>query len=267
MLIDDYLDQAKLHCKQDDIEFLVSKEWGQGRTVFGGVSAAILYAATKEYVDSERMLRSMSTNFVGPLVFGEPFQLHVEEIRSGKNVTQMQARAIQNGKNCVVSQFCFGLDRRSKIMVENKDQHELPPPSKANFIPQIPKVTPKFLKHFDLSIVKGGVPFLGKKCSSYHGWMRFKNPPQRITDAHIISLIDTWPPTLLQMLKWPAPASTVSWNIEFIHPHRELKNDDWFAYKAETRQAAGGYGHTEATIWDSHNEVIALSRQTVAVFD
>ncbi|MGB3726731.1 MAG: thioesterase family protein [Glaciecola sp.] len=267
MLIDDYLQLAALHIDKPNDSITIAKDWSQGRTVYGGLSAGILYAAAKPYVNPERVLRSMSTNFVGPLMAEQPFSISVEIIRAGKNVSQIQARASQDGKICVVSQFCFGEHRQSKIVVENTDKHHLNVPKKANFIPQIPKVTPKFLRHFDLALDEGGIPFTGKKCSHYYGWMRFKKPPQQVTDAHIVSLIDTWPPTLLQMLKWPAPASTVSWNLEFIHPHRALAPNDWFAYKADTRQAANGYGHTEATIWDAHGEVIALSRQTVAVFD
>lgn len=267
MHIDDYLEQALKHKNEPDLSFKIDKKWAQGRTVYGGLSASMLFAAARAYVAPERVLRSMTTNFVGPLLAESPFLISVEVVRAGKNVSQIQARALQDGKNCVVCQFCFGEDRDSKIVVENNEYHGLIEPKKGNFIPQIPKVTPKFLQHFDLAIEQGGIPFTGKKTSEYYGWMRYKKPPQAISDAHIVGIIDTWPPTLLQMLRWPAPASTVSWNLEFIHPHRTILPTDWFAYKCNTRQAAGGYGHTEATIWDSHGEVIALSRQTVAVFD
>lgn len=267
MQIDQFLTQASSVKVNPSQSFTISKHWSQGRTVYGGVSAAMLYCAAKEFVDNERVLRSMSCNFVGPMLVETPFVIHVEIVREGKNVSQVQARAIQNDKVCVLSQFCFGKGRESKISVKNDENHQLELPKKAKFFPQIPKVTPKFLKHFELAISNGGLPFTGKKTSHYHGWMRYKDSSQDINDAHIIGMIDVWPPTLLQMLRWPAPASTVSWNLEFLHPLRTMKADDWFAYKAETRQAADGYGHTEATIWDAHGQVIALSRQTVAVFD
>lgn len=266
MYIDDYFKLAKELINEPETCITVSKDWAQGRTVYGGLSAGILFAATKEHVASERVMRSAAINFVGPLLSEVPFSVSIEEIRSGKNVSQMQARAIQNDKICVVAQFCFGEDRVSKIEVPSVEEHGLSLPNKAKFIPQIPKVTPRFLRHFDLSIDEGSIPFTGRKTSNYSGWMRFKKPPHEISDAHIVCLIDTWPPAIIQMLKWPAPASTVSWNLEFIHPHRKLTPVDWFAYKVNTRQAANGYGHTEATIWDAHGEVIALSRQTVAVF-
>jgi len=246
---------------------IVPTTWAQGRTVFGGISAGMLYNAIRQQVSDERVLRSFTTNFVGPLSPELPFTVEVTLLREGKNVSQYTAQATQNGKSCVFVQACFGIGRKSAIRVENTDKHAMEVPKKGKFIPQIPKITPKFLRHFDLSINQGGIPFSRRKDSIYHGHMRFKKPPEKITDAHIITMIDAWPPTLLQMMKLPAPASTVSWNLEFIHPHKPVLPTDWFAYQAHTRQAEDGYGHTEATIWDKDNEVIAISRQTVAIFD
>jgi acyl-CoA thioesterase II len=258
---------ARTQRQHPEVLINIPEEWSQGRTVFGGLSAAMLYSAAKEYVEEDRPLRSMTTNFVGPLLFDVPFQIHVEIVREGKNVSQVLARVIQDDKSCVLTQFCFAKARQSKTAVKNNDQHNMAVTKKANFIPNIPKITPKFLRHYELSIDDGGLPFTGKKSSHYYGWMRFKKSPQTINVAHIISMIDAWPPTLIQQLRWPAPASTVSWNLEFIYPHRPLAPADWLAYKEDTRQAADGYGHTEATVWDIHGEVIALSRQTTAVFD
>ncbi|MCU7553916.1 thioesterase family protein [Alteromonas sp. ASW11-19] len=246
---------------------VIPADWGQGRTAFGGITAGLVFQAIGSQVETGRLLRSFTTNFVGPLTLDAPFSVQVSRLREGKNVSQLTGQIIQHDRVCVFCQACFGQARKSKIRVENTEQHQLEAPAKANFIPQIPKVTPRFLRHFELSVDKGGLPFTWKKDSVYEGFMRFKEAPEVITDAHVITLIDAWPPTLLQMMKLPAPASTVSWNIEFIHPHHEVSPDAWFAYKAHTRQAADGYGHTEATIWNSHGDVIALSRQTVAVFD
>lgn len=246
---------------------VITDDWAQGRTAFGGISAGMVYKAIARQVHDARLIRSFTTNFVGPLVLDAPFTIEVVRLREGSNVSQFTGQIVQNGKTCVFCQACFGKARKSGIKVENDEQHTMATPQKGKFIPQIPKVTPRFLRHFDLSIDKGGMPFSWKKDSKYYGFMRFKQPPQSISDAHIITLIDAWPPTLLQMMKLPAPASTVSWNIEFIHPHHEVSPGDWFAYQCHTRQAADGYGHTEATVWNAHGDVIALSRQTVAVFD
>ncbi|GAA6186347.1 thioesterase family protein [Aliiglaciecola sp. NS0011-25] len=269
MTLDELLAQAKEHSldanKQPTMTIL--KEWGQGRTVFGGLSASILYAAIKVKIDDDRVMRSFNCNFVGPLLVDTTFEIVVEILRQGKNATQALGRIVQDGKTCVTCQVCFGVARTSKIVVKNNDTHTMEIPKKGMFLPQIPKITPKFMRFYDLSIVEGRMPFMGSKKSEISGWMRFKKPPVEITDAHLISLIDAWPPTILQMLRLPAPSSTMSWNIEFIHPHQDFSPADWFAFKAITRQAADGYAHTEGNVWDQSGQLIAISRQTVGIFD
>ena len=269
MTIDSLIENTRNHILKPDIypTLRISDDWAQGRTAYGGVSAALAYVAMKEKVQEGRLMRSFNCNFVGPLVTDEVFSIEVDVLREGKNASQVLAKITQKDKVCVLCQASFGVSRDSKISVNNDDRHAMPVPKKAKFIPYIPKVTPKFIRQFELSIDKGGLPFTASKEHCIHGWMRFKKAVNTISDAHLICLIDAWPPTVLQMLRWPAPASTMSWNVEFIHPHGELNPQDWFAYQATTRQAADGYAHTEANIWDAQGELIAISRQAVAVFD
>lgn len=269
MTIDEILSLTCAHIKDRDSQpnLTIPNNWSQGRTAYGGISAAVAYQAMREIIDESRLLRSFNCNFVGPIIPDEPFEIETEILREGKNASQIVAKIIQNGNISLLSQAAFGVPRKSKVSVENFDRHQMSLPKKPNFIPAIPKVTPKFIRNFELSIDSGRLPFTGSKHHHLHGWMRYKQPPATITDAHLIGLFDSWPPTVLQMLRWPAPASTMSWNVEFIHPHKEIKPTDWLAYQANTRQAADGYGHTEANIWDQQGELIAVSRQAVAIFD
>ncbi|WP_371188618.1 acyl-CoA thioesterase [Thalassotalea maritima] len=248
-------------------DIVIDKSWAQGRTVFGGLTSAIAYQAIACQVTDGRLLRSLSINFIAPIQVGESLKIYVEQLRHGKNVSQYQARIMQNEQVCLLAMASFGVERVSSITVTNTDRQIMAPPKKPSFLPPIPGVVPKFLRHIDLALVDSRLPFTNSKRSDLRGWMRFSEAPQSITDAHIITLIDSWPPAVLQMLKWPAPASTMSWNIEFIHPHRRINPSNWFAYQVQTRQAADGYAHTEANVWDSYGELIAISRQVVTVFD
>jgi acyl-CoA thioesterase len=98
------------------------------------------------------------------------------------------AKAVQNDKVCIVSQASFGVPKKSKINVDNIEQHNMDMPKKSMFLPQIPKLVPKFLQHLDVSLDAGRMPFTGGKDSYIHGWMRFKKAPEKITDAHLITL-------------------------------------------------------------------------------
>ncbi|GAC19842.1 acyl-CoA thioesterase [Paraglaciecola arctica] len=268
MHIDKLLDSVKQQAQSNinEITLSVTSSWEQGRTLYGGISASLVYQAMREAVNSEKVMRSLSTNFIGPIQANSEFTISVEVLREGKNVTQVVGRLVQDNKVAVMSQASFGIARESKVNVPNNLQHNMDYPQKPKLMPHIPKVTPKFIGNFNLAKNKGGWPFTGKKESDLHGWMRFKEQPNDFSDAHLIALIDIWPPTVLQMLRWPTMASTMSWNLEFIHPHQKISGSDWFAYQAHTRQAADGYAHTEANIWDKHGSLVAISRQVVAVF-
>jgi acyl-CoA thioesterase len=245
----------------------IGKDWTQGRTAYGGVSAALLYQAMQQVVGVNKQIRSLNTSYIGPIEADQGFRITTEVIREGKNVTQVIAKIIQGDNVAVLSQACFGTARVSKISVPASQPHGMNYPEKPDFMPVIPTVTPKFLKHYDLAQQKGGFPFTGKYGSEIHGWMRFNIAPKIFTQAHLVALIDMWPPAVLQLLREPAMASTVSWNLEFMHPQPEITGDHWVAYKAHTRQASDGYAHTEADIWDKNGVLLAISRQTVAVFD
>lgn len=244
----------------------VPDTWAQGRTLYGGISTSLVYTAMQQLVDHDKHLRSLNTNFVGPIEANVPFEIHISLLREGKNTAQLYGQIIQKGKTCVASLGGFGQNRPSKVSIMSETTHTMNLPSKANFIPMLPKITPSFMRHIDLAKHLGGWPFTGSQSSDIEGWMRFKQAPGELTDAHLVALIDVWPPTVLQTLRWPAPASTMSWNLEFIYPHHNFAANDWFAYQATTRHAADGYVNTEANIWDTAGSLIAISRQSVTVF-
>tara|TARA_Y100000310_G_C20704311_1_gene833481 strand:- start:8984 stop:9793 length:810 start_codon:yes stop_codon:yes gene_type:complete len=242
-------------------------DWGQGRTVFGGLSAGIIYQVLKKLVPEERVLRSITFNFVGPIDVGTPFGFQWQILREGKNATQITAHIIQNDQICLTALGCFALDRDSDVNVKADSISLAKPKSTTNTIKCVPGVTPEFIQHVDILVEKGAMPFSASNESSYEGWMKFKQSPKALTDAHILTLIDAWPPTILQMSKGFAPASTMSWNVEFIHPHQKLEASTWLAYRAKTVQANGGYGHTEAQVFNESGELVAISRQLIAIFD
>ncbi len=240
--------------------------WCQGRTAFGGLSAALLYQAIRKHIDPSRRLLSLSTNFVGPLLADTPFSLSVEILRQGKSSTQVLAKVIQSEQVCVIVQACFAIDRQSGVNVPVSKEMRLKPVDARHTLPFIEGQMPEFFQHVDLCPQQGAMPFSAAQTSHLGGWMRFKHTPEAITEAHIIALTDAWPPTLLQMFKQPAPASSMSWYLEFVQEPM-LTPGEWLGFEAITHHAKGGYGLEDGCIWSQSGELIALTRQTVALFD
>lgn len=243
------------------------EQWTQGRTAFGGLSAGLLLAASEQKVSTDKELHSVFTNFIGPLIVNTPFEIEVTVLREGKNVVQILTKAIQNGQVALLQQSSYGTKRKSQINLNHIPTHSMIKPEKPLFMPATSENIPKFIQNFDLFISDGGQPFSGSTSSHTHGWMRFKEAPKAITNAHIMCLIDTWPPTIAQQLNDPAPLSSMSWYLEFINPNSECDPRDWLSYQCDASYAQSGYGHTDAYIWSGSGDVIAKSHQTIAVFD
>jgi len=199
MHIDEIIDLVN----RPEKNFCIPKQWTQGRTVFGGLSACIAYQAALNALKNTRPVRTMNCNFVAPFNAEKDFSIEVELLREGGNVSSVQSSIVQNKQVCVRAQFVFGTARESKILHNNTITHSMPVPKKASFLPNIPGLTPRFLKQFDLHFTHGGKPFTGSKHSHIHGWMRLKKQSKHLTHAHLIALIDAWPPTLFQKLKKP----------------------------------------------------------------
>jgi acyl-CoA thioesterase len=97
--------------------------------------------------------------------------------------------------------------------------------------------------------------------------MRFKEPTEVLNDTAMIVLIDAWPPAVLPLLTTQAPASTITWNLEFIQPREPLETKDYLFYDCDVVQADLGYAHTDAKIFHPNGQLLAVSRQLVGVYD
>ncbi|MCG7534017.1 thioesterase family protein [Pseudoalteromonas sp. OOF1S-7] len=254
--------------KNAQAQLTLPASWGQGRTVFGGLSAALmLQSMLHQLGEQNRRLLSFSCNFVGPLLSEQPFELDTKLLRSGKNATQMQTTITQNDQVCLVALACFGKPRDSVITVPAGDACTLTKVNHEQTLPYIEGVMPDFIQHIDLNLQQGALPFSGADSSHLGGWMKFKTPAEsHLSVLHLLALADAWPPTLLQLCTGPTPASSMSWYIEFLN-EIELTSSEWFAMEAVTHQAEHGYAIEDAKLFSQDGKLLALSRQTVAVFD
>ena len=244
----------------------ITPDWAQGRATFGGLLSAMAHEAMARRLSDDCPLRSLAISFIAPAAPDGEVIVEAEILRQGKAVTQVESRLYQNDQIVLVALGSFGVSRDSVVAVEPEAAPEVKEPDAAHPMPQIEGVTPDFLGHYDLRFGLGGVPFTGSSERTMGGWMRFREPPEAITASHLVALIDTWPPALLPHLPKPAPASTLNWTMELVHPLPAIAPDDWLLYRATIDQAKDGYGYTQAGIWTVSGELVALSRQTVTVF-
>jgi len=245
--------------------FRFTEDWGQGRAIYGGLIGAALYKTMRGQVPADRLLRAMTVAFVGP-VAPEAATVTATVLRQGKSVTQAEARLEQNGQVCATANASFGAPRESGVVVPGAPRPDAPPPDKALILPDIPGVTPVFLRHFVLGLTGGQVPFSGADQPDFSGWCRHKEPAGD-DEAALIGLLDVWPPSVLPMLKRPAPGSSLTWSLDLIDPGVPAAGDDWWFYEVNTQGAANGFVQADARMWRPDGQLAVISRQTAVVFD
>lgn len=247
---------------------VIPASWGQGRASFGGLVAALAFESMRARVPQERAVRSLAITFVGPVAAEVPVSFEVEVLREGKAVSQLYLRAVQEGQVVTLVQGSFGAPRTSAVEVAPLPAPQIAPAEACQELPYVRNVTPEFTRFLAMRWGIGGMPFSNNPSRQMGGWVRLRgeDEPQVMTEAHLLALVDAWPPALLSHLRSPAPGSSLTWTIEFVQPLLALSSEDWCMYRAEIEHARDGYGHVAAALWGPKGELLALSRQTVTVF-
>lgn len=246
----------------------IPADWGQGRASFGGLVAALVYDVMRNKVAADRPPRSLAITFVAPVAPDTATCFEAEVLREGKAVSQVLGRALQNGEVVALVQGSFGAPRPSSVSVEAQPAPVLEAVEGSQELPYIPQVTPEFTRHLAMRWGLGGLPFSGSQSREMGGWVRFRDQErvETLREAHLLGLVDAWPPAVLSLLKGPAPGSSLTWTIEFIQPLVSVTSDQWCLYRAQIEHARDGYGHVAAALWTASGELLAISRQTVTVF-
>ncbi|WP_338844981.1 thioesterase family protein [Massilia sp. W12] len=270
MSFDAMLQQAQ---SADQVEILPG--WGQGRATFGGLGVALLYAhmqASLQRADSAAgslPLRALNISFTAPLAPGAA-QFHSEILRRGKSVTQMACRVLQDGQVMAAALASFGAPRNSMLAIGAAAAPAIGAAQDGRALPWLPGITPDFTRMVDFRMQQGDFPFRNSGQHLIQGWMRWSEAAgvaqQNMRMADLIALLDSWPPSVLQMLSTPAPASSLSWSMEFCAALDALPAHDWLQYQAQADCAADGYAHIGASCWDSQGRLLVLSRQCATVF-
>lgn len=239
--------------------------WMQGRTVFGGISAAAMLEALLKLVPDGRMPRTLTISFVGPLEPG-PVELRTEVYRSGKHVTQAQAWLSQKGEVQGTLLASFGSGRESMLNIGNGPVPVVAEPASAMQLPNVPGITPQFTEHFEYRWLSPYLPMSGKGDGVLSGWMRFREPEPALGFSHVLAMLDAWPVACFSLFQRPAPFSSLSWTLEFLGEIPAESGNDYWLFEDVTDHAVDGYAQTRARLWSPSGQLVALSRQTVSIF-
>ncbi len=245
-------------------EILIPDTWAQGRTTFGGLTAAILCEATKRDTDPSRPLRNFEISFLRPLEALKPFEIQVETLANGKTVTIKSARIVQQGKVRATARADYVLPLESNIVIDTFTLPQLKEKDKSVLLKG--DHLPSFFQHFDNHIATEGVPFCGQEVPELGGWMAFKDAPKKVTDAHLICVIDSWPPAASPHYDGFKPLSTLSWSVLFANPSNKVSPTEHLGYLSKVNFGENGLSSSQAEVWAPEGKLLARSFQTNIIY-
>lgn len=242
----------------------VPDDWLQGRTVFGGLQAALAVRAMRQLVASEFLLRSVQSTFVGPVLAG-PVSVQATVLRRGKSTQHLRAEVLVEGRPCFTALGIFGGARDTVFTSLPSVPPAVKPPEQLTSLSFMPGVTPAFTQHVEMRWAKGLPPFSGVTDPNAQIYVRHRDDAA-MSEAHLVAACDIIPPPVLSAMKAPTPGSSMNWQLELLADPACLRGDDWLRFDAEMTAAHSGYSWQTAKIWSGQGELVAISHQCVAVF-
>lgn len=242
----------------------VADDWLQGRTVFGGLQAALAVRAMRQLVAPEFLLRSLQATFVGPVLAG-PVSVQATVLRRGKSTQHLRAEVLVEGRVCFTALGILGGARDTVFTSLPSAPPAARAPEQLVNLPFIPGVTPAFTQHVEMRWAKGSPPFSGATDPNAQIYVRHRDD-SAMSEAHLVAACDIIPPPVLSALKTPAPGSSMNWQLELLADPACLQGEDWLRFDVEMIAAHSGYSWQSSKIWSGQGELVAISHQCVAVF-
>lgn len=237
--------------------------WTQGRSAFGGLSAAFAMGGMQKLLERPLPIRSLMVSFIAPLPAGM-VTVRARSLRSGRNVIQMAAEVVCGGQVCLQAMGVFGQARQTRSAAPER-RSDLPPRVGGLALHANPRA-PEFLRYFEGSW-HGGLPFSGSKDMRLGIWARHRSDTTGFAAEKIATLADIPPPVILSHYsEGPVPASSLSWSLEFVKDPGQI-DQDWFFLDFEADHAADGYTRQSGRIYSGEGELCALSRQCMVYFE
>lgn len=233
--------------------------WLQGRTGYGGLSAAIaLHCAMQSDVDLPP-LRSAQVSFIGPLA--GPILVTAHRLRRGKNAAFIQADIESEaglGLRCTFV-FMRAIESELDYSVTSVPDFAQPQPGEKTFKGN-PHVA--FTQNFEFLDRRDGPDLQPAE------WLRWTRLNEREGLDPIVELMavgDCLPPAALRLIGRNVPMSSLTWILNVLGPTPSTQ-DGWWLLRSNADYARAGSSSQLMGIWNSRGEMVAEQMQSVAVF-
>jgi len=240
------------------------EDWAQGRTLYGGMTAALAHEAVRRAHGPLGPLRSAQFSFIGPASGRLRFTSTL--LRRGRSSAIVAADCFNADGPAARALFVFGGARESRVA-----HHFLPKPetaapeAAAPFRKEGANAPRGFWNNFETRLAAGARIFdRAATRPEFATWTRFLDVGAADPTTALLALADCLPPAAMVLFPQPAPISTMTWTVDVAHIPERL--DGWHLLWAASEQSGEGYSLQNMAMWSEEGELIAVGRQTVAIF-
>lgn len=237
----------------------IPADWLQGRTVYGGLTAALALQSVLWGIDNLPPLKSAAFAFVGPAAPSLTFQARC--LRAGKSVTSVAVECNSTLGPALNATMIFGQDRPSDVHYNPAIAPHVPPVAACDLWPL--EATPDFLRHFEVRMAGKAFPLSQSADPDFMVWIRHQDASGVDPMVALVALADGLPPAAMNFFKTPAPISTITWNFDILEP---VPEGGWFLLRSRAEQARDGYSTQTMEVWTESGQRLLWGRQNVAIF-
>ena len=237
------------------------ERWWVVRGPHGGYLAGIiLKALLAGQPDQERRIRSFTTHYLAAPKTG-PIQIRTTIERTGKSMTYMSARSMQDGRTVAMSLAAFSVEWPG-LTFDDHPAPEVVPPDEGFPVPPEGDNIPAFLGNFDMRWIFGDPPFTGADEALVGGWYRLREPV--VADEPVVAcFLDAWPPAVFPRADQLVVAPTIDLTMHFrtTLPVKGAAADDFYLGRFKSRMSRDGFFEEDGELWTKDGELIAECRQ------
>lgn len=236
------------------------EDWGQGRTLYGGITLALAAHAAQLAFPGLPPLRSAQAAFTGPAA--GMLTIKPVKLAAGKSSAFVGVDVIGETGIALRATFCYGVARQSAFSHSDMAAPIAAPPAQCP--PFFRAGAPQFTGQFDGRLA-GKVGMLsGSDNPDLLTWIRHRDPDVPDGDPGLIALADALPPAAMLMFTEMSPVSTATWSMEFLT--ERYANRSWHLLRTQAEHVGDGYSSQYMNVWDEAGRPLMVGRQLVTIY-
>lgn len=252
----------------DGLVLNVPESWFQGRTSFGGMTAALGHEAARKIEPDLPVLRSAQVSFVGPI--SGPIEVRARLLRRGRNASWVVSEITTEKGVGLTATYVFMSAIDSAIHL---NENAFP----ADAIPINDTVAfenpmaPNFVReHFDIRFAQPkpkpkAEREPGETAAELSWWARQRDKGACDAMSDLLVCGDVLPPGIMPLTDFRTPISSMQWQMNLLTAEPKTK-DGWWLLKSVADYAENGCSSQQMTIWNTDGQPVANGMQSVAVF-